>query len=66
MQQEIDWRHMVGAAILIGLLLFAGFQIANRPPELPRAQAPAGPNARMQDAPETPPGASGTALPTAH
>lgn len=66
MQQEIDWRHLVGAAILIGLLVFAGFRIVNGPPELPRAQAPAGPNARMQDAPETSKGASGAALPTAH
>jgi len=56
---------MVGAVVLVGLLAFAGLQIVNRPPELPREPAPAGPNARMQDAPEHPPGAIGTALPTA-
>lgn len=62
MQQEIDWRHLMGAVVLVGLLVFAGFQIANRPAEQPRAKAPAGPNARLQDAPEMP---SDTALPTA-
>lgn len=65
MKQEVDWRHMTGAVILIALLIIAGFQIANRPPEQPRAKAPAGPNARRQDAPEMPTGASGVALPTA-
>ncbi|MGV3722117.1 MAG: hypothetical protein ACO1SX_14495 [Actinomycetota bacterium] len=65
MQQDIDWRHLAGAVVLLGLLVFAGFQIANRSPEPPRAPAVAGPNARMQDAPEHPATTAGSGLPTA-
>lgn len=64
MQKEIDWRHLVGAGVLLVLLVMAGWMMVNRPAELPRAEAPAGPNARLQDAPELPP--VGTGLPRAH
>lgn len=61
MQQEVNWRHLVGAVVLVGLLIFAGWSIVNRPQSSPRSQAPAGPNARTQDAPEAHP--AGAALP---
>jgi hypothetical protein len=67
MQQEIDWRHMVAAGVLVVALLGGvGWMLINRPSEQPRAVAPAGPNATMRDAPEHPPAtANGVKLPTA-
>jgi hypothetical protein len=66
MQQEIDWRHWVIAGVVLALLAVAGWKIVNRPAELPRAAAPPGTNARMQDAPEHPQQNPGNpALPTA-
>jgi hypothetical protein len=56
MQSQIDWRHYAGAGLLIVLVLAIGWKVLNGPPEMPREPAPAGPNARMQDAPERPPG----------
>ena len=56
MQTELDWRHWTGAALLLLLLVFAGWQVLNRPGERPNAVAPTGANPRMEDAPDYPPG----------
>lgn len=61
MQREADWRHLLAAGAVLLLLLVAGWKLFSRPPAAPSAAAPAGANARMQDAPE--PGLSGATGP---
>ena len=55
MRSQIDWRHAAAAALAVALIVAAGWKILARSYDAPRAEAPAGPHARMQDAPETPP-----------
>jgi hypothetical protein len=53
-QREVDWRHLTAAGVLLCLLLLAGWRLLAGPAAPPNAPAPAGPQARMQDAPEAP------------
>jgi hypothetical protein len=53
MKSQVDWRHLLVAAVLvigIGALLWKG--TAGGKPEMPNISAPAGPNARTEDAKE--------------
>jgi hypothetical protein len=53
MQRDVDWRHLVIAGVVVGLLIVAGWRMLTAPSPRPTAPAPAGSNPRMQDAPET-------------
>lgn len=52
LRRETNWCHWLAAGLVVFLLL-AGWRYLTRP-TLPTAVAPAGPNIRMQDAPEGP------------
>lgn len=59
MNTEIDWRHIVAATLAVGLILYGGFRLMTARPEQPNAKVVAGPNARLEDAPEHPPANTG-------
>lgn len=65
MQQRVDWRHYVAAAVMITAMLTAGFQFLGRGYAQPNAPAPAGANPRTTDAPTYAPGTAAPATPPA-
>lgn len=52
MKNDVDWRHIVAAVLVVAGIVYGGFRIMTAKPEEPNAKVVAGPNARMEDAPE--------------